>query len=59
VTENQVQGLALIATLVSMPLISWGSTDGPDALTVIGAVLLVAGLATLTASRYIDFEEDP
>lgn len=53
-TELHVQGAALIAMLVSLPLVSWGSTSGIPALTVIGTVLLVAGLVAQTVLRFID-----
>lgn len=58
-TEIQVQGMSLIAMLVSLPLISWGSTTGVPAATVAGAVLLVAALVALAALRWIDLKEEP
>lgn len=56
--QLQVEGAALVAMLACLPLVSWGSTGGPTAVTVIGAVLLAAGLITLTVLRFVDLEED-
>ncbi|GIJ24244.1 hypothetical protein [Micromonospora lutea] len=55
-TQLHIEGAALIAMLAAMPLISWGSTGGPDVATVVGAVLLAAGLITLTALRFVNLE---
>lgn len=56
-TELQVQGVALIAMLVSLPLVSWGSTGNIMALMIIGAVLLIASLVSLTVLRYVELKE--
>lgn len=53
-----VEGSALVASLVSMLLVSWGtSADGPWAVAVLGGVLLAASLAALTVLRFVDLEE--
>lgn len=55
--EIHVQGAALAAPLAAIPLVSWGSTGGPAAATVIGALALALGLASLTALRFVDLED--
>ncbi len=57
-TEAKAEGAAMVAMLLSLPLVSWGSTEDLPAFTAIGAVLLALGLATLTALRFVDLEED-
>ena len=55
--DIHVQAFALAAPLVAMLLVSWGSTDGPVAATAVGAVLVAAGLVSLTALRFVDLED--
>lgn len=57
-TDFHVEGSALLAMLLSLPLVSWGTTSDVPVATAIGAVLLAAGLATLTILRFVDLEED-
>ena len=52
-----VEAGALLAMLVALPLVSWGTTEDVAVATVVGALLLAAGLATLTAMRYLDLED--
>ena len=56
-TALHAEAGALLAMLASLPLVSWGSTDDVAAATAVGALLLVAGLATLTVLRFVDLEE--
>ncbi len=55
-TQLHLEGAALVAMLAALPLISWGSTSGPSVATVVGALLLAAGLITLTVLRFVDLE---
>lgn len=57
-TEAQAEGAAMVAMLLALPLVSWGSTEDLPALMGVGAVLLALGLAVLTVLRYVDLEED-
>lgn len=57
-TQLQVETAALVAMLVSLPLVSWGSTSDLPAATTIGALLLAAGLATLTILRFVNLDGD-
>jgi hypothetical protein len=56
-TQSRVEGAALVAMLVSLPLVSWGTTSDVTAASVAGAILLALGLVTLTVLRYVDLEE--
>lgn len=56
-TEIRAQSLVLVALLLSLPLISWGTTSDVAAATVTGTVLLVAGLVTLTVLRFVDLPD--
>jgi ABC-type sulfate transport system permease component len=56
-TQSHVEGAALVAMLVSLPLVSWGTTSDITAATAAGAILLAVGLATLTVLRFVDLEE--
>lgn len=55
--EIQVQAAALVAPLAAIPLVSWGSTGGPAAATVVGALAMALGLASLTALHFVDLED--
>lgn len=57
-TQLHVEGAALVAMLISLPLVSWGSTSAVPAATVVGALLLAVGLALLTILRFVDLEEN-
>lgn len=52
-----IQGAALVAMLVAMPLISWGTTSDILPATIAAAALVVAGAASLTVARFLDLEE--
>lgn len=56
--SSQIEAAALVAMLVSLPLVSLGTTEDVAVATVAGAVLLAVGLAALTALRFVDLEED-
>jgi hypothetical protein len=49
--------LAFVLLLVGLPLISFGATDGPDALWVIGFVVLAAGFALPLALRFVPTQQ--
>lgn len=53
-----IQGAALVAMLVAMPLISWGTTSDFLPATIAAAVLIVAGSGSLTLTRFLDLQED-
>ncbi len=57
-TQLHVEGAALVAMLVSLPLVSWGTTSNLVAATAAGTLLLAVGLATLTVLRFVDLEEE-
>jgi hypothetical protein len=48
--------VAFVLMAVSLPLVSYGSTSGPDALSVLGFVLLLAGALVPLYVRYAEAE---
>lgn len=52
-----IQGISLIAMMISLPFLSWGISSGTVVLTLIGAVLLTAGMVMLTVLRYVKTKE--
>lgn len=49
----RANGLAFVVMLASLPLIAFGSMDGPEALWIVGLALLGAALVVPTATRWI------
>lgn len=56
-SSTVMQGISLIAMMLSLPLISWGASSEITPLTIAGAVVLVLGMLMLTVIRYIDTKE--
>lgn len=57
-TTEAYQGIALIAMVIAMPLLSWGTWSGLPLVAAAGGALLVLGAASLTVLRYIHPKED-
>lgn len=57
-TTTRLQGIALLAMIASLPLLSWGTSDDIAAITITGGVLLLIGMAALTVLRYVTTKEE-
>ena len=57
-TATTAQGTSLIAMLVSMSILSWGTTNDNSPVTVAGSIILALAMAVLTVIRYIDTKEE-
>ncbi len=52
-TTTGYQGIALVAMLLSLPLMSWGTTADLLPVTIAAAALLTIGALALTVLRYV------
>jgi|GEM_PF-2299872 len=57
-TTTGYQGIALVAMLLSLPLMSWGTTADLLPVTIAAAALLTIGALALTVLRYLHPADD-
>jgi predicted cobalt transporter CbtA len=57
-TSNVVQGIAFVLFLVALPLISFGTTEGQEALWWIGLALIVIAGILPPLTRFVPLADD-